>query len=470
MSVHRRKDWAVTVKGFNTFLWDIEASENENVYGLFASHGALLIANSEADLEVHDVENGWDWAKVPGTTTIDMGNPDIEDLNIGKVLQQTGRYYNQRKLAGSLTFKGAMSLKNGLFGMNFLQPEYGFPSGDWRKEIDFRFKKSVFSFENLLVCLGSDIRARSTGDRRALTTLFQDKLVPGVASSFIKVDGVQKTSSSDYNHVPSSSPSSSYTTLTDAKGNFYYIPNPSKLILNVTVKSQDSKSDDGKDETSGYYGTAWLNHSTAYPSYQYAVLIPTTSYHTPLTDLATAQETEGSEVYKVLQNDGDAHVVQFLKSPNSWLALSASISGYVIFRGGRALPAEGPVDSVGSGDCLLMVQETTGFIHLGISYPDLNFDSTLPANSDDVGEELLYESASQGKSVTVTLRNEVTATIAETHVHGTPDGYTANVEVGSSGKEIRFRDLKNGFSVEVKLTRRPTLTTPTTSAPTARSV
>ena len=394
-----------------------------------------------------------------------MGNPDREDLNIGSVLKQTGRYYNQRKLAGSLTFKGTMSLKNGLFGMKFLQPEYGFPSGDWRKEIDFQFKKSVFSFENLLVCLGSDIRARRTSGRVAQTTLFQDKLLTSTSS--IKVDGVEKTSSSDYNHVPSSS--SSHTTLTDAKGNFYYIPNPSKSILHVTVESQDSDSSDGEDETSGNYGTAWFEHSSANPSYQYAVLIPTTSYHTPLTDLATAQENTGSEVYKVLQNDGDAHVVQFLKSPNSWSALSASITGYVIFRGGRALPTEGSVDNVGSGDCLLMVQETTGFIYLGISYPDLNFDSSFPDNSEDVGEELLYESASQGKSITVTLRNEVTATIAETHVHGTPVGYTANVEIDSNGKDIRFRDLKNGFSVEVKLTRRPTPTTPTTSAPTARS-
>ncbi|KAL9985181.1 hypothetical protein ACROYT_G007551 [Oculina patagonica] len=448
LSIHRRKDWAVTVKGFNRFVWDIEASPNENVYGLFASHGALLIANSETALQVHDVENGWDWAKTPGTTTIAMGNPNIDDLNIGK-----GRFYNRRKLAGGVTFKGTMRLKNGLFGMNFLQPDYGFSTTDWRKRINFRFKKSVFSFENLLVCVGSDIRGQHTSGRVVQTTLFQDKLAS--ASSSIKVDGVLKTSSSNYNHATSPSSSRSYTTLTDAKGNFYYIPSPSKSALHVTVKSQSSKSTDGTTATSGTYGTAWLQHSASYKKYQYAVLIPTTSYHATLTDLATAQETSGSEVYKVLQDDDNAHVVQVRKSPKTWSALSAPITGYVIFSASSSLPSGGPVASVTGEDCLIMVQETTAFIYLSISYPDLNFPITgsAPENSVDVGEELLYNKASAGKLVKVTLRNQVSRTIAETQVHGNPDGYTPNVEVGARRKDIRFRNLKNGFSVEVKLTR-----------------
>ena len=88
-----------TAKGFTKFLWDFENKpNNENIYGMFASHGALLIANSEAILKVHDVENGWDWAKVPGTTTIALGDSNIDDLNI-----REARFYNKRELAGGLT-------------------------------------------------------------------------------------------------------------------------------------------------------------------------------------------------------------------------------------------------------------------------------------------------------------------------------------------------------------------------------
>ena len=449
LSVHRRGDWAVTAKGFNRYVWDYETSRDEHVYGLFSSHGALQIANSETLLQVHDVENGWDWAKIPGTTTIALGTPNIEDLNIG-----AGRFYNPRKLAGSLTFKGTMNLKNGLFGMNILQPDYGLASSDWRQDINFRFKKSVFSFENLLVCLGSDISARRTSGRAIQTTLFQDKLGD---SSFIKVDGDQKTSAANYNHFTSTPSSSSYTTLTDSKQNFYYIPSPSKLILNVTVQSQSSKSDDGEGTTSGIYGTAWFQHNTCYEGYEYAVLIPTTSYHTPLSDLATAQETTGSEVYKVLKNDTTAHVVQVLKSPKSWSALPSPITGYVIFSGTDSLPPNGPVEKVSSGDCLIMAEETTEFMYLSISYPDLKLDhtSTDPTNSLNVGEELLYNSSSAGKSIRVTLRNRVTQTLAdhETQTHGSPDNYIPDVEISNNGRDIRFRNLKNGFSVEVKLRR-----------------
>ena len=70
--VHRRDDWAVSVKGFNKYVWDFESSWNQNVFGLYQSHGALLVANSEAALQTHDIHNGWDWTRHPGTTTIKM--------------------------------------------------------------------------------------------------------------------------------------------------------------------------------------------------------------------------------------------------------------------------------------------------------------------------------------------------------------------------------------------------------------
>ena len=70
--IHRRDDWAVSVKGFNKFVWDFESSGNQNVFGLYQSHGALLVANSEAALQTHDVDKGWDWTRHPGTTTIKL--------------------------------------------------------------------------------------------------------------------------------------------------------------------------------------------------------------------------------------------------------------------------------------------------------------------------------------------------------------------------------------------------------------
>ncbi len=82
--VQRRDDWAVSVKGFNKYVWDFEASGNQNVFGLYQSHGALLVANSEEALLTHDIDNGWDWTRHPGTTTIKM--------NIEQLISENRRY------------------------------------------------------------------------------------------------------------------------------------------------------------------------------------------------------------------------------------------------------------------------------------------------------------------------------------------------------------------------------------------
>ena len=155
LSVHRRKDWVATAKGLNKYVWDFENQPNkENIYGLYASHGALLIANSEALLSVHDVEKGWDWTKVPGTTSIAL---HLADMDMGG-----GRFFGKRDLAGGLTFKGTYPLGNGVFGMDFDQPSYGLAKTDWRRDIVFKFKKSFFFFQNLIVGLGSHISAQET--------------------------------------------------------------------------------------------------------------------------------------------------------------------------------------------------------------------------------------------------------------------------------------------------------------------
>ena len=340
--------------------------------------------------------------------------------------------------------------------MDFRQPDYGLASGDWRKNINFIFKKSVFFFENLLVCLGSNIRAQNTNGKVVQTTLFQDKLVSGVSSSLIKVNGVGKTYSSTFTAETPSSADRSYTTLTDAKGNFYYVPNPSKLMLKVHLQDQNSKKGDGETDTSGRYGTAWFQHGTSTANYEYAVLIPTTSYYSTFTNFPTAQETTGSEIYKVLLKTEIAHVVQFRKSPKSWSDLSQSITGYVMFAPSTALPPDGPVESVNKGNCLIMAEKATQFIYLSISSPSLNLPTTTDplTNSDDVEQEELYQASSQAREIEVKLKYQVQKSIVYVQVHGKPDCYKPNVWVLSDQKTIRFLNLRNGFSVEVKLKRK----------------
>ncbi|CAB3993244.1 Chondroitin sulfate ABC exolyase, partial [Paramuricea clavata] len=119
LSIHRRKHWVVTVKGFSRYIWDFEGSSNQNIYGIYQSHGALQISNSEESLNAYDVQHGWDWTRVPGTTTIRLSLHELKMLNVN-------RYYQPSKLVGGvvLTSKDPR-LANGVFAMRFHRPLYG---------------------------------------------------------------------------------------------------------------------------------------------------------------------------------------------------------------------------------------------------------------------------------------------------------------------------------------------------------
>ena len=81
--------------------------------------------------------------------------------------------------------------------MDFHQTEYQFFYEDHPyPKVKLHFKKSVFFFKNVLVCLGSNIKIDNGGTAtKARTTLFQDKLVRDASKFSFKMDGMTKDSS-----------------------------------------------------------------------------------------------------------------------------------------------------------------------------------------------------------------------------------------------------------------------------------
>ena len=97
LSVHRRDDWVVTVKGFNHYVLGPERYTDENVYGLFGAHGAILTANDEQALKTKNVDRGWDWTKMPGTTAVEM--TDMMKLEPLKAVDTKTKKHLQEELA-----------------------------------------------------------------------------------------------------------------------------------------------------------------------------------------------------------------------------------------------------------------------------------------------------------------------------------------------------------------------------------
>ena len=78
----------------------------------------MLIANNEEALKAHDVNAGWDWTKIPGTTSM--------SLTANERKLKTVRNYSPQSSAGGVTFQGRESLSSGMFAMDFHQPDYHF--------------------------------------------------------------------------------------------------------------------------------------------------------------------------------------------------------------------------------------------------------------------------------------------------------------------------------------------------------
>ena len=109
-----------------------------------------------------------------------------------------------------------------------------------------------------------------------------------------------------------------------------------------------------------------------------------------------------------------------------------------------------------------MAEENFEELFLSISYPDLNFPSSkVLQTSGDVKARELFRMESEEIQVEVTLARVVSTTLPELpKVHGSPTDYVPRVRVigtvaekPSRGNKLVFANLKNGFSVEVKLTK-----------------
>ena len=177
--------------------------------------------------------------------------------------------------------------------MDFHQTEYQFFYEDHPyPKVKLHFKKSVFFFKNVLVCLGSNIKIDNGGTAtKARTTLFQDKLARDASKFSIKMDCMTKDSSDLFEAVNplSKNTKDGYTTLVDTKGNSYYIPESSASDLKLHVQIQNSQTVAAVC-SSGIYATAWLEHNSTNAKYEDAVLVKIDSYTLTLLHVRTGKE------------------------------------------------------------------------------------------------------------------------------------------------------------------------------------
>ncbi|GAF72658.1 unnamed protein product, partial [marine sediment metagenome] len=281
LAIHRRDEWMVSVKGWSKYVWNYEGHADENVFGRYHSHGAIQVLARGTPVTASEsgyAEEGWDWSRWPGTTAINL---PLKVL--GATPKESARRFSDETFVGGVSLEG----RDGAFAMKL---------HDTVHDTSFRAIKSVFCFEDTIVCLGSNIR-NDDASHRTETTLFQCRLPASDAAVWV-------SSAKPVTAFPFESTFDDGETvwLMDSVGNGYYAPNARGL--RVARRRQQSIRDVGKGETEGDFAVAWIDHGAAPKDdgYEYAMLIQSTPD-------AVARFAK-DPTYQVLRRDETSHIVR----------------------------------------------------------------------------------------------------------------------------------------------------------------
>ena len=307
----------VTLKGYTTDVWGSEIYVKDNRYGRYQSYGSVQImgkGNPVSRAGSGFVQEGWDWNRLPGTTTIHL---PFELLD--SPLKGTTMAHSKENFSGSSSLDG----KNGMFAMKLMERGYE------NFTPDFVARKSVFCFDNRMICMGTGI-TNSNADYPTETTLFQTK----------------------YNGKDSKVGDDNYW-LHDGYDNYYHVVDGN---VRTQVAEQESRHEKTRAVTKGTFSSAWIEHGKAPKdgTYEYMVLIQPSD-----SDL---DELRKAPAYEVLQRDQTAHVVYDKKT---------GITAYAAF-GTYQPESDKLIASIPAETMVMYAKESAKGIRLSICDPNLN--------------------------------------------------------------------------------------------------
>lgn len=352
LGIHRRGDWMVTLKAFNTDVWGSEIYTRDNRYGRYQSYGSAPIIGSGNPVTAAAsgfVQNGWDWNRVPGATTIHLPWAELNNPLPGTLMER-----NPERFSGASSLEG----QNGVLALHFVEgSRKNFTPGATAY-------KTIFCFDNRLVFLGSGIDNNNT-TYPTETTLFQLQLAD--RGEALEVDG------EIYDTFPLQlSKGGERLAISDTKGNFYMVKNAG--VLNVTKQEQSSPNDKTHAMQTGDFATAWIDHGRApkQAGYEYVVYIQPTNKE--INRLLKKDE------YEVLRRDNTAHVVKDLPT---------GITGYVCF---GAYEGDGLVRRVSEETIVMERTLADGQVVMSVCTPDLGLTEktyTTRQESQPIEKEVL---------------------------------------------------------------------------------
>jgi chondroitin-sulfate-ABC endolyase/exolyase len=351
---HRRDDWLVTARGFSRYFWDYEGplNKHQNSFGQNWSYGLLQVFSAGEPVSAlgsgYDLDHGWDWYHVPGTTASHYPVEERTEAEVIRARRAAGiRQRDTHRNYSRKTFVGGVSLgDHGLFVHDLEAVPFTSPT-------DLVARKSYFFVGDMVLALGSHISG-GTAEDETHTTLFQTRLRD--ASIATTIDGQTRVGLDTVERLSSGQAAA----MTDSVGNSYYLADSSAELV-VRRDTQQSMTPQYKP-TEGDYATAWINHGVKPRNdhYQY-VVIPADEGGRKLKRLAE----DPSAYYRVLDRDR-MHLVYF---PGQ------QITAYAFYE--RVETPDTHLVKSSNLHATVMTQQRGAEIQLAASVPDLGWESDV---------------------------------------------------------------------------------------------
>lgn len=360
-AVFRTKNCVVFNKGFNNQLWGSEIYTTSNRYGRYQSYGALsVVYPGNRDANGFNTKK-WNWNYNPGATT--------KVLPWDKLIAGWDRIdeLSNKRFVGSLQFnlqnKGVLNKvlgTYGIFAMDFQErTNLGFlnVTAPDTHDPSFTFKKSSFFFDDVIICLASNI-SNSDSIHNTVTTLYQNSTNPANVVVNDNIYSLTETTT-NYSMVTDN-------WVLDNFGTGYYVV-AGDGNLKIQRKNQQIPSQDQINPTilnpAAQAAIGFIDHGSA-PSelgYEY-VVFPATSI-AAMKVLAASFQSVNTKPYEVINKTENSHIIKH-KSTKAY--------GFALFSANTLVPGNTNITS-NDFPCLIMYQPnlTNTQMKLSLANPDL---------------------------------------------------------------------------------------------------
>ncbi|AUU36235.1 MULTISPECIES: chondroitinase family polysaccharide lyase [Proteus] len=281
--IHRWQDKMVTLKAYNTNVWSSEIYNKDNRYGRYQSHGVAQIVRNGSQLSQGYQQEGWDWNRMPGATTIHLPLKELDSPNPHTLMQR-----GERGFSGTSALEG----KYGMMAFDLL-----YPANLARFDANFTAKKTVLAADNHLIFVGSNINS-SDKDHPVETTLFQHAITPELNTIWIngqKIEG-----------FPYQTTLKQGDWIIDSNGNGYLITQAEKV--NVSRQHQTSAENKNRQPTQGNFSSAWIDHGIQPKDHSYEYMVFLDATPEKMAQLAEKFRANNG-LYQVIRKDKDVHII-----------------------------------------------------------------------------------------------------------------------------------------------------------------